>query len=202
MFFLSGAAALIYQVVWVRSLTLIFGGSHLAVTAVLSIFMAGLAIGGYVIGKYVDTVKKPLRLYGMLELGIALSAILFIGLMNIYPSIYIPLAQGRDGSPLYLSFIRMLFSIIALIIPTTLMGGTLPVLSRFLSHHAQSLRNHLSFLYGFNTLGAVLGATSAGFFLLRLYSVSTTPLYCNLYECHYRPYQHSPAGQGGGSTSS
>ena len=174
MFFLSGAAALIYQVVWVRSLTLIFGGSHLAVTAVLSIFMAGLALGGYVIGKYVDTVKKPLRLYGMLELGIALSAILFIGLMNIYPSIYIPLAQGRDDSPLYLSFIRILFSLIALIVPTTLMGGTLPVLSRFLSHHAQSLRNHLSFLYGFNTLGAVLGATAAGFFLLRLYSVSTT----------------------------
>jgi spermidine synthase len=174
MFFLSGAAALIYQVVWVRSLTLIFGGSHLAVTAVLSIFMAGLAIGGYVVGKYVDTVKKPLRLYGLLELGIALSAILFIGLMNIYPSIYIPLAQGRDDSPLYLSFIRMLFSIIALIIPTTLMGGTLPVLSRFLSHHSRNLRNHLSFLYGFNTLGAVLGATAAGFFLLRLYSVSTT----------------------------
>jgi spermidine synthase len=173
MFFLSGAAALIYQVVWVRSLTLIFGGSHLAVTAVLSIFMAGLAIGGYVIGKYVDTVKKPLRLYGLLELGIALFAILFIGLMNVYPSIYIPLAQGRDDSPLYLSFIRILFSIIALIVPTTLMGGTLPVLSRFISRQPKSLRNHLSFLYGFNTLGAVLGATAAGFFLLRLYSVST-----------------------------
>jgi spermidine synthase len=174
MFFLSGAAALIYQVVWVRSLTLVFGGSHLAVTAVLSIFMAGLAIGGYVIGKYVDTVKRPLRLYGLLELGIALFAILFIGLMNIYPSIYIPLAQGKDDSPLCLSFIRILFSIIALIVPTTLMGGTLPVLSRFISRQPKNLRNHLSFLYGFNTLGAVLGATAAGFFLLRLYSVSTT----------------------------
>jgi spermidine synthase len=174
MFFLSGAAALIYQVVWVRSLTLVFGGSHLAVTAVLSIFMAGLAIGGYVIGKYVDTVKRPLRLYGLLELGIALFAVIFIGLMNIYPAIYIPLAQGRDGSPLYLSFIRVLFSIIALIVPTTLMGGTLPVLSRFISRQPKSLRNHLSFLYGFNTLGAVLGATVAGFFLLRLYSVTTT----------------------------
>ena len=174
MFFLSGAAALIYQVVWVRSLTLIFGGSHLAVTAVLSIFMAGLAIGGYVIGKYVDTVKKPLRLYGLLELGIALFAVIFVGMMHLYPSIYILLARGRDDSPLYLSVIRILFSIIALIVPTTLMGGTLPVLSRFLSHQTKNLRNHLSFLYGFNTLGAVLGATAAGFFLLRLYSVSAT----------------------------
>lgn len=70
MFFLSGAAALVYQVVWVRSLTLIFGGSQLAVTAVLSTFMAGLAIGGYVIGRYVDHIAKPLRLYGLLEISI------------------------------------------------------------------------------------------------------------------------------------
>jgi len=162
MFFLSGAAALIYQVVWVRSLTLIFGGSRLAVTAVLPLFMAGLAIGGYVIGKYVDTVKKPLLLYGLFELGIAFFAVIFVGLMNPYPSISIFLARGRDDSPLYLSFIRTLFSVLALIAPATLMGGTLPVLSRFLSHKTQDLRNHLSFLHGFNTLGAVQGATTAG----------------------------------------
>jgi spermidine synthase len=174
MFFLSGAAALIYQVVWVRSLTLIFGGSHLAVTAVLSIFMAGLAIGGYAIGKYVDHGRKPLRLYGLLELGIALFALIFIGLMELYPSIYIPLAQGKDNAHVYLLFIRALFSVVALIIPTTLMGGTLPVLSRFVTGQHRTLRGHLSFLYGINTLGAVLGATGAGFLFLRLYSVSTT----------------------------
>jgi spermidine synthase len=174
MFFLSGAAALIYQVVWVRSLTLIFGGSHLAVTAVLSIFMAGLAIGGYAIGKYVDHVKKPLRLYGLLELGIALFALIFIGLMKLYPSIYIPLAQGKDNAHIYLLIIRVLFSVVALIIPTTLMGGTLPVLSRFVSKQPQNLRRYLSYLYGINTLGAVFGATAAGFLFLRLYSVSTT----------------------------
>ena len=174
MFFLSGAAALIYQVVWVRSLTLIFGGSHLAVTAVLSIFMAGLAIGGYTLGKYVDHIKKPLRLYGLLELGIALFALIFMGLMRLYPSIYISLAQGKDNAHVYLLFIRVLFSVVALIIPTTLMGGTLPVLSGFVSKQPQTLRGYLSFLYGFNTLGAVLGATAAGFLFLRLYSVSTT----------------------------
>lgn len=174
MFFLSGAAALIYQVVWVRSLTLIFGGSHLAVTAVLSIFMAGLAIGGYIIGKYVDQVRKPLRLYGLLELGIALFAVIFMGWMKLYPSIYIPLAQGKDNAHIYLLIIRVLFSVVALIIPTTLMGGTLPVLSRFVSKQPQNLRSYLSYLYGINTFGAVLGATAAGFLFLRLYSVSTT----------------------------
>jgi len=174
LFFLSGAAALIYQVVWVRSLTLIFGGSHLAVTAVLSIFMAGLAIGGYAIGTYVDQVRKPLRLYGLLELGIALFALIFMGWMKLYPSIYIPLAQGKDNAHVYLLIIRVLFSVVALIIPTTLMGGTLPVLSRFVSRQPRTLRGYLSFLYAINTLGAVMGATAAGFLFLRLYSVSTT----------------------------
>ena len=174
MFFLSGAAALVYQVVWVRSLTLIFGGSHLAVTVVLSIFMAGLAIGGYAIGKYVDRVQKPLRLYGFLELGIAVFALIFMELMKFYPSIYIALAQGKDQSPIYLTFIRTLFSAMALIIPTTLMGGTLPALSQFVSNRPETLRGYLSFLYGFNTFGAVLGALAAGFFFLRFYSVSTT----------------------------
>ena len=174
MFFLSGAAALMYQVVWVRSLSLIFGGSHLAVTVVLSIFMAGLAIGGYIIGRYVDTVVKPLRLYGLLEIGIALFALAFAGLMRLYPFMYPLLAQGKDDSYFYLTVIRILFSITALLVPTILMGGTLPVLSRFISRQVTGLKQHLSFLYGINTLGAVFGAGAAGFYLLRLFPVSTT----------------------------
>jgi spermidine synthase len=173
LFFLSGAAALVYQVVWVRALTLVFGGSHLAVTAVLSIFMTGLAIGSYVVGRRVDRVQKPLRLYGLLELGIAPSALLFAGLMKLYPQVYGALAQGRDDATLYLTTIRIAFSFVALIVPTMLMGGTLPVLSRFVSRQPENLRRHLSFLYAFNTLGAVLGAMLAGFVFLRLYSVST-----------------------------
>lgn len=174
MFFLSGAAALMYQVVWVRSLSLIFGGSHLAVTVVLSIFMAGLAIGSYFIGKYVDRAKKTLKLYGMLEIGIAVFAMIFVWLVEVYPSIYVHLVQGRDDSHLYITFVRIIFSVCALIIPTTLMGGTLPVLVKFISRQPGKIRDSLSFLYGFNTLGAVIGASAAGFFLLRMYSVSTT----------------------------
>ncbi|HKZ46463.1 MAG TPA: fused MFS/spermidine synthase, partial [Thermodesulfobacteriota bacterium] len=166
MFFLSGAAALMYEVIWVRSLSLIFGGTHLAVTSVLSVFMAGIAIGSYIIGRCVDRIEKPLRLYGLLELGVAVFAVAFAGLIKAYPSIYILLAQGREDSPLYLSFIRVLFAILALIIPTTLMGGTLPVLTRFVSGNPKKLGTHLSFLYGFNTLGAVAGTIAAGFYFL------------------------------------
>ena len=174
MFFLSGAAALIYEVVWVRSLSLVCGGSHLAITTVLSVFMGGLAAGSYLIGKRVDAIKNPLRLYGYLELGIALFAVVFIILMNIYPSIYISLVQGKESSTLYLSLIRVLFAFISLIVPATLMGGTLPVLTRFVSGHSKNLGTHLSFLYGFNTLGAVAGTAAAGFYFLRFFSLSTT----------------------------
>jgi len=174
MFFLSGAAALMYQVTWVRSLSLIFGGSHLAVATVLSVFMAGLAAGGYLVGKRVDRMEKPLRFYGILELGIALSALAFLLFIEIYPSIYVPLARGRDGSYLYLSTIRVLFAFIALIVPTILMGGTLPVLSRFVSGRSERLVSRLSFLYGFNTLGAVTGTLAAGFLFLPSFSATAT----------------------------
>jgi hypothetical protein len=97
-FFLSGAAALIYQVVWIRSLSLLFGGSHLAVATVLTVFMAGLALGGYVIGKRVAGIQKLLRLYGFLELGIAAFAILFLLLLKLYPPVYIMLAQFAPTS--------------------------------------------------------------------------------------------------------
>src|SRR5574342_323629 len=105
-FFLSGAAALIYEVLWVRYLSLIFGGSHLAVTTVLAVFMGGLALGSYVIGKKAGNYRKLLRLYGFLELGIAGSALVFVALIRLYPAIYVPLAQISDTSPVYLSILR------------------------------------------------------------------------------------------------
>jgi len=173
-FFLSGAAALMYEVVWVRSLSLIFGGTHLAVTTVLSVFMGGLALGSFLIGKRVDTIKNPLKFYGLLEIGIAIFAVLFIILLKIYPAIYIFLVEGKESSSFYLAFIRVLFAMISLIVPTTFMGGTLPVLTRFVSRHPEKLATHLAVLYGFNTSGAVVGTAATGFLLLRFYSVSTT----------------------------
>jgi spermidine synthase len=92
-FFLSGASALIYEVVWVRYLSLIFGGTHLAVTTVLAVFMGGLALGSYWIGRKVDNSGNLLRLYGFLELGIAASALVFALLMRFYPTLYVPIAR-------------------------------------------------------------------------------------------------------------
>ncbi len=173
-FFLSGAAALVYEIVWSRYLSLVFGGSHLAVTTVLAVFMAGLALGSYVIGRRIDGCRRLLRLFGLLELGVGASALLFAGLMQIYPPVYITLAQLAPDSPLYLSLVRILFALVALIVPTTLMGGTLPVLTAFTSRLLHGTGIRLSFLYGCNTLGAVCGAAATGFIMLRTLSMGRT----------------------------
>jgi spermidine synthase len=176
MFFFTGFAALIYEIVWVRYLALILGGSHLAVTTVLSVFMGGLALGSYFIGRRIDKQKNLLRLFGLLEFGVACSAIIFVVLMSYYPSIYIKVAQIVPESPFYLSCIRITFATLALIVPTTLMGGTLPVITAFATHVMKGAGVRLSFLYGFNTIGAVFGAAAAGFIFLRYLSMGKTLL--------------------------
>jgi spermidine synthase len=174
LFFLSGAAALVYQVVWVRSFGLVFGSSHLTVTTVLSVFMAGLALGGWWVGRTVDRIGRALRFYGLLELGIAASAVAYVGLMAAYPRLYVPLATAVGDSPVALTAIRVLFATAAMIVPTTLMGGTLPVLVRFATGGSERISKRLSFLYAFNTLGAVAGTLAGAFVLLEWLGVGRT----------------------------
>ena len=137
-----------YEVVWVRALGLVFGGTHLAVTTVLSVFMGGLALGSFLVGKRADSIEKPLKFYGYLETSIAIFALVFIVLLKIYPAIYTLLVQGNESSILYLSLIRVVFSIVSMIVPTALMGATLPVLTKFVSSRPERTGVHLSFLWG------------------------------------------------------
>ena len=176
LFFISGSAALIYEVAWVRSLGVVFGGSHLAVTIVLSVYMGGIALGSRLFGRRVDAVARPLLLYGLLEVGVSAFALVFLALMTIYPLAYAPLARLAETNRLWLSAIRVVFAAAAMIVPATLMGGTLPVMSRFVAVRSGSLAHRLAFLYGVNTLGAVTGAFVAGFFLLKTMGVTSTIL--------------------------
>lgn len=166
LFFLSGFAALIYQVAWVRSLGLVFGGSHLAITTVLSVFMGGLALGGSLLGARADRASRPLRLYAALEIGIAASAAAFHLVLRAYPALYVPLARLAESSPAWLTLLRVALASLGMIVPTTLMGGTLPVLSRFVAARPELLLTRLARLYAVNTLGAVTGVLAAGFVLL------------------------------------
>ncbi len=174
LFFLSGVAALIYQVAWVRSFSLIFGGSHLAVTTVLSVFMGGLALGARILGKERWNKGRPLALYGGLELGVGGSALLCMGLLHIYPWIYPPLAHLAGDNRVVLSLVRVVFAVGAMLLPATLMGGTLPVLARLATGYHIGRGRRLAALYGLNTLGAMTGAWLSGFVLLQTLGVQNT----------------------------
>lgn len=174
LFFLSGAAALIYQVVWARSLGLVLGASHLAVATVLSVFMAGLALGNRLLAGAADRSERPLRLYGLLECAVGLSALGFLALMSVYPRLFGALAGGMADDRAALTALRAAFALVAMIVPTTLMGGTFPVMTRFIAADAASFPRQLARLYALNTFGAVAGTLAAGFLLLRHFGATAT----------------------------
>jgi len=165
-FFVSGAAALIYEVVWMRMLTQIFGSSAHAVATVLAAFMAGLALGSYVFGRLTDQARNFLRLYALLELGIGVYGFLVPIVFRMAQGVYVPLFWLYDSYPVIFNSVLFLLSFVLLVIPTFLMGATLPVLSRFFVRSFTHLGQRVGDLYGTNTLGAVLGCGVAGYALI------------------------------------
>ncbi|RJP34413.1 MAG: hypothetical protein C4547_10825 [Phycisphaerales bacterium] len=166
LFLSSGATALVYQVAWTRSLTLIFGASHEAISIVLASFMAGLAAGGVVFGRWSERVRRPLRLYGQVEIAVALFALLLVPLLRVVDASYVAVAQRLESTGWALNACRVALAFAVLVLPTFFMGGTLPLLVRFLVRGPADLGERLSGLYAVNTFGAVLGTLAAGFVLL------------------------------------
>ena len=170
-FFLSGACGLIYEVVWQRMLVLVFGSSAFASATRLATIRTGLALGSFRFGRLVDRYKEPLKLYAYQEAGIGLFAIIapfiFSGITGIYVGIY----ENFHTSFYLLSLLKFVLCFLVLLIPSFLMGGTLPVLSKLLVRRFDSLGWGVGSLYGSNTFGAVVGAFCAGFFFIILFGV-------------------------------
>ena len=176
LFLLSGATSLAYQVVWTRELIRVFGATSLAISTVLAAFMAGLALGSYAFGKYIDRRGNPLIAYGILELGIGIFALVFpfvlAGLNPLYSALYPDSGETFAA----LSVFRFLLSFLILLIPTTLMGGTLPILSRYVTESLSGLALRVGWLYSINTFGAVLGTFGTGFLLLPSLGIRATTM--------------------------
>src|SRR5690349_2245463 len=126
-FFVSGAAGLIYQVAWSRYLSLFLGHTSYAIVAVLAAFMGGLAIGNAWFGLRADRTTKPLALYGWLELGIGIYALLFPLYYSFCHDLYLSLARLVQPGSNFLLAIRFLVSLLTVLVPTILMGATFPV---------------------------------------------------------------------------
>ena len=170
--FFSGAAGLIYEIVWMRMLGLVFGHTVYAITMVLAAFMAGLALGASFFGRLIDRRGRPLRVYGTLEAGIGLYALLvpllFAGAQAVYLRVDLSLSSFTFG------FARFALVSLILLIPTTLMGASLPVMTKFFVDRMEGLGRKVGDLYALNTLGAVIGSGAAGFLLLPAIGVRAT----------------------------
>ncbi|HEX4681311.1 MAG TPA: fused MFS/spermidine synthase, partial [Gemmatimonadaceae bacterium] len=163
----SGAAALIYEIVWFQLLSLIIGSSAVSMGVLLGTFMGGMCIGSLLLSKYVSRAQHPLRVYAMLEGAIAVFGLLVLWGMPFVGGLYFKIAvHGMSGV-----FLRGIICALCLLPPTILMGATLPAIARWVETTADGVA-WLGFFYGGNIAGAVFGSALAGFYLLRVFDMS------------------------------
>jgi spermidine synthase len=174
LFFLSGFTSLVYELVFYKLLGYVFGASTLAVTTVLVAFMGGLAIGGRAFGGIADRAASPVTLYGRLELGIGVYALAVPALLRLATHAYVALGVSADIRNVSHTAIRFALSGAILLLPTVLMGGTLPLLVRALVREREATQRNVSSLYGINTLGAATGTLIANYALLRFLGIYGT----------------------------
>jgi len=174
LFFCSGVSCLIYEVVWTRLLTVILGNTVFAVSTVLTGFMAGLALGSLFGGRLIDRNRRPLLVYALLEIAIGLLGLLLWAVLNQTGPVYVWIHTSLSAHPLLLYVARYVFSFCLLAIPTTLMGATLPVLSKFVVDSEWGVGLNLGRLYALNTLGAAVGCYTAGFVLIGNIGIGAT----------------------------
>jgi spermidine synthase len=166
LFFCSGAAALVYEVIWSKFLSQMLGSTVYAQTVVLAAFMGGLAIGNSWFGRRADRWQNPLRAYGALEVVIGAYAFFYNVWDRLADGIFIRLGSGIAGHTGWLLVLKAALSALLLLGPTILMGGTLPLLAAWLQKSFPEAGRGSALFYAVNSLGAVAGAGMAGFWLV------------------------------------
>ncbi len=169
-FFLSGLAALIYETAWTHEFAFVFGTSELAVATVLATYMGGLAVGAALAGRYGTRLARPVLAYGLLELGIAISALAVpIGIAAsrwLYVALFGSQEVLPDAGGLTTALFYLVCSFLILLIPTAMMGATLPLLVRYSVRSESEIGRRIGVLYAVNTAGAVVGTVAGAFVLL------------------------------------
>lgn len=174
LFFASGLSSLIYQVAWTRHLVLIFGSTTLATSTVLAVFMGGLALGSFFAGRMTDKLQKPFLWYGILEGLIGAWALFVPILLATAVSTYRVVWELTHFDFFTFSLVRLAIASVILLFPTTLMGATLPLLSKFVTDSLANVGERVGTIYAINTLGAVAGAALTGFYLLPTIGLAQT----------------------------
>lgn len=170
-FLLSGAAGLVYEIVWSRQLVLVFGNTTQAVSAILTGFFGGMAIGAAVGGRIADRVRSPLRMYGLLELALVVVVLVTPISFRLIHEVYRGIYPSLEDAPQVLALVRLFLAVAALAPATILMGATFPSLTRYLAR-SSALSRAFGRLYAANTLGAIVGTLAAGLVLIEVFGLS------------------------------
>ena len=174
--FVSGGASLILELVWTRQFALVFGTTELALSLVLAAFMAGMALGSFWFGRRSRRWLAPLWQYALLETGIALSAVFLSFAISSFDRLIASYWSLFSQQSFLLESIRFLTAFGMVVVPTTLMGGTLPVLCAAFSSAEESPARPVGRLYAANLAGAVAGAFLAGFLLIPTLGITATAI--------------------------
>jgi MFS family permease len=180
LYFLSGASALVFQIAWLRLLALIVGVTVHAASAVLASFMGGLALGSWLGGRSADRARYPLRAFGLVELGIGINALAIPGALGVVERFYVTLHAYTPDAGASLTVARIVCASAVLLVPTTLMGASLPLLSKYVQASAAAEGQTISrigLLYAANTTGGIAGTFLAGFVLIGWIGVGATTGY-------------------------
>ena len=175
--FLSGFSALVYQLIWVRLLGLVFGVSSFAVATVVAVFLLGIGLGSWLFGRWSERIRDPLRAYMWVEVGIGLLSLVawfVIEQLPLYRTVY---EYAYNHLDFYgMSLVRLVLSMLVLLPPVVLIGGTLPLVSKYFLTVPSALGSGFSKVYYLNTFGAFAGALLTGFVLVRAFGVTATLL--------------------------
>ena len=202
-FFFSGACGLMYEMVWLRVMGLVFGNTTYATSTVLAGYMAGLGLGALYFGKWADRQKNPVKAYGFLEAGVALYAVITPLLWMAIEYLNLHFYQRFQPSFFSFSLFKFAVSFLFLLFPTFLMGGTLPVLSKFYVRDRSETAKQVGLLYALNTLGAVAGVLFSIFVSLHMLGVWQTVMltavinamifaYCFFHLSRLHAYESQP----------
>jgi spermidine synthase len=172
--FLSGTASLVLEVVWSRLLRLVFGSTTLAVSTILVAYMLGLGLGGLLGGRIAARLRNGVRAYGWIEVGVGLYAVAVPFILDLFPLLDRTLLAGQGFWVAALG--RFVVVLLVLLLPTVLMGATLPILVAALARGSAAVASRVGLLYGVNTLGAVAGVLVSTFFLFGAIGVRGTNL--------------------------
>ena len=171
LFAISGMTALIYEVIWIRPLSLVFGATIYAVSTIVASFILGLAIGSWFAGTYADRLKNPLKYFALTQIGVGFYGILLLPLFGSLPFIYLTMYQATFPNQTLFLFVQILMSMAMITVPATMMGSTLPLMMKTYSKELSMVGKDIGKLDASNSIGAFFGTLAAGFLLIPLLGI-------------------------------